>query len=108
MAVDTVRHVGIILGLKMARIVQFFRRMTLLAIAGDLRFELAEALCGVRLVRVLIALLRPVTVGAEDRRCRMHAMHRIVQLNRIDTGVQRLSRRQRDGLGAVNMTELAG
>ena len=108
MTVDTIGQIALVLGLEMSGVMQFRRGVTLLAIAGDLCLERTEAFRRVRLVRVLIALLRTVAVGAKDRRRRMHSMHRIVQRCRVDADIQRVPGRKRDRFGATDVTELAG
>lgn len=78
MTVDTIGQVGLVLRLEVPRVMQFCRRMTLLTIAGNFSCEFAETIGRVWLMRVLIALLRPVAIGAKDRRGCMRPVHRIV------------------------------
>ena len=106
--VDAIRQVWIVLGLKVTRVVQLRRCVALLAVDGNFGLKLAQALRRVLLMRVLIALLWPVTVGTEDRCRRMDAVYGTVQLNGINSNIQRFAGSESNGLRAADMAKLAG
>lgn len=107
MTVDAVWQVGFVLRLKMTRIVQQRRCMTLLTVLRDFRLELTDVLSRILAVRILITLPWAMTIGAIDRRCSARAMYGLFQHAQIDASAKDIAGWQRHRRCAVGMTKPA-